>query len=309
MKRIIAFVRKETVFSVALLLTILSVFLNPHPELYFSYIDTGVLMTLFSLMGISYGLESSGLFHALGSCLVRSAGNIRLLALFLVLLPFFSSALVTNDVALIMFIPFTLALVRGIMSVRERVMLVTLQTAAANLGSMMLPVGNPQNLYLFSYYGLAAGDFFPSVLPYSVLSLFMLIGTALFFFPSRTVTAEGDEVCADVRKGSLFLCLLAFALFSVFGLIPDAVLFFVSLAVFILFLRDFLKNADYVLMLTFVCFFVFSGNLAANESIRSFFGRLIDSSPLITPVMTCQVISNVPAAVLLSGFTENARLL
>ncbi len=309
MKRITEFVRKETVFSVSLLLTVLSVFLNPHPGKYFSYIDTGVLMTLFSLMGISYGLEKSGLFHSLGRALVRRSGSVRILAILLVLLPFFSSALVTNDVALIMFIPFTLSLVRPIMGVRHRMILVTLQTVAANLGSMMLPVGNPQNLYLFSYYGLSAGDFFPSVLPYSAVSLLLLIISASVLFPSGKTESPGDVSSPDMGKGALFLALLGLALVSVFGLIPDYVLFIASLVAFIFFLRDFLKNADYLLLLTFVCFFIFSGNLAASEGVRAFFSSLLSSSPLLTTVMTCQVISNVPAAVLLSGFTENARLL
>ena len=309
MKRIISFVKREVVFSVSLLLTVLSVFLNPHPETYLSFVDFGMLMMLFSLMGISSGLEKSGLFHALGSALVGKSGNVRVLALLLVFLPFFTSALVTNDVSLIMFIPFTLALVRGLMDIRERVTLVTLQTVAANLGSMMLPVGNPQNLYLFSRYGLSAGNFFPAVLPYSALSLILLALSVVLFFPSRAVRAGEEAGKPDAKMGALFLALLVLALLSVFGFVPDYVIFLISLGVFALTLRSFLKGADYILLLTFVCFFIFSGNLAACEQVRSFFARLIEAYPLATTVMTCQVISNVPAAVLLSGFTENARLL
>ena len=137
----------------------------------------------------------------------------------------------------------------------------------------------------------------------------LLALSVFLFFPSRAVRAGEEAGKPDAKMGALFLALLVLALLSVFGFVPDYVIFLISLGVFALTLRSFLKGADYILLLTFVCFFIFSGNLAACEQVRSFFARLIEAYPLATTVMTCQVISNVPAAVLLSGFTENARLL
>lgn len=165
MRRIIAFFKKETVLCIAAVCAILSMFAVPPDMTYLEYIDLRVLCLLFCLMAVILGMQDCGLFGLLAQKLLRGQKSLRALLLILVLLPFFVSMLVTNDVALITFVPFTLMVLEAAGAEHLMIKTVVLQTVAANLGSMATPVGNPQNLYLYSYYQLTGGQFFGVMLP------------------------------------------------------------------------------------------------------------------------------------------------
>ena len=231
-----------------------------------------------------------------------------MLGVTLVLLPFFCSMLVTNDVALIVFVPFTLALLEGLGCGGAMVPVIVLQTVAANLGSMATPVGNPQNLYLYAAYNLNAGEFFSVVLPLTIVSGVALALAALpvlpRVFPEQQL--KEDRIASGGKMG-LYAALFGLCLMTVFRVVPYPVTTAVVVAALFLADRKLLKEIDFMLLLTFVCFFVVSENLGRMEAVRSFLQSLLDRSTLLTAVGASQVISNVPAAVLLSSFTDSWR--
>ncbi len=305
-KRLKKFIKKETVFSVSFVFAVFTVFLMPFDKEYIGYIDFRVLCLLFSLMAVIEGFKSIGLFKALTDKLLSGVKNRRILGVLLVLLPFFFSMLVTNDVALIVFVPFTISLLAELGCKRSIVPVTVLQTVSANLGSAATPIGNPQNLFIFSKYNLSPAEFFSAVLPVCFFSLILLVACSVFAINEK-FTATGNVKASVENKKLLIVYFAVFllCLLTVFGAVNCFVTTAVVFAVFLITGRKALMKVDYILLLTFVCFFVISGNLARIDTVRIFLEKLLNESPLLTAVGASQIISNVPAAVLLSGFTEN----
>ena len=310
MKKIKAFLQKETVLCIAALCAVATMFLVPPDGEYLHYIDWRVLCLLLCLMAVVAGFKSLGAFDWLTYQLLRRIKSGRVLGVTLVLLPFFCSMLVTNDVALIVFVPFTLALLSGLGCERAMVPVIVLQTVAANLGSMATPVGNPQNLYLYAAYSLSAGEFFSVVLPLTALSLAALTVASIPVLP-RALPEQSlrEERISSAGKLGLYAALFVLCLLTVFRVVPYPVTTAVVVAALFLADRKLLKEIDFMLLLTFVCFFVVSENLGRVEAVRSFLQSLLSKNSLLTAVGASQVISNVPAAVLLSAFTEDWRAL
>lgn len=304
------FIKSEMVFVIALAAAVLSSFFNPPSQEWISAVDFRTLALLFCLMGVSEGFKSSGLFTSVASSLTRKAGNISRLSLFLVMIVFFSSMLFTNDVALLMFVPFTMM----IMDKEKRdenyiIRIVILETIAANLGSMTTPVGNPQNIFICSYFSLDAGTFFAAILPYSLISLIMVLIIWRIFLAEREKleTENDDDTSADRKKTLMFSVFLVLALLSVFRVLDWKILFIAELAVLIIFDRKTLLKIDYILLLTFVCFFIFSANIRSIDTVERLLTSFMDKSAIATSAIVSQVISNVPAAILLSPFTDSAE--
>lgn len=301
-----AFVKKEAVLCIAFLCAVVSMFLVPPDGGYADYVDYRVLALLFCLMLVVAGLQDCGLFDLLARRLLAGEKRFRFLALALVLLPFFSSMLITNDVSLITFVPFAVLVLELTGRQAQLPYIVTLQTVAANLGSMAMPVGNPQNLFLCSKFGIPMGAFFAAVLPLTAVSLVGLVLAA--------GTTSGDIIRVDFKDaggigkpGQLKLMLLLFVLclLSVFHVLPWPALLAVVIVAAAVFARHLFPRVDYALLCTFVCFFVFSGNLGRIGAVRTFLTGLMDWNTVVTSALASQVISNVPAAVLLSTFTED----
>lgn len=306
--KLFALFKKEAVLCIAAICALLTMLAVPPDSAYAGYIDMRMLCLLFSLMAVVALVGRCGAFRFLAVWLLGRVDGGRGLGVTLVLLPFFASMLVTNDVALLTFVPFTL-LVLEQTGCRERtVEVLVLQTAAANLGSMATPVGNPQNLYLYGAYGLSAGGFFAAVAPLAALSCAALAAAAAFVLPKQLPAFRLEKAPLRNRGrlavyGGLFLlCLL-----TVFRVLPYGLLTAVVLAAVLLMEPELLKELDYGLLLTFVCFFIVSGNLGRVEAVRSGLRALLERSTLLTAALASQVISNVPAAVLLSAFTDNWR--
>ncbi len=305
-KKISSFIKKEPVLTASAACALASMFFVPPSPDYIGYIDFRVLILLFCLMAVTAGLRRHGLFDRLARRLLGGRMTRRKLFLLLILLPFFSSMLVTNDVALIAFVPFAVLILEMTGESRYMIFVVVMQTVAANLGSMATPVGNPQNLYLYSAFSLTAAQFFGTVLPYAAATLPLLCASVLFL-PDSELSVVLPEKPADggprhiiIYAGLFVLCLL-----SVFRVLPCAVLLAVVCAAVFLEDRAVYADIDYGLLLTFVCFFLFAGNLGVMEAVHDFFRRMLSGSPLAASVLASQVISNVPAAVLLSGFTDD----
>ena len=304
------FFRRETVLCIAAACALLSIGFVPPDAGYLAYVDFRVLCLLFCLMAVVAGFQECNLFWLLAQRLLTGRMNLRSLMLTLVLLPFFASMFVTNDVALIAFVPFAILVLR--LSGRERHLpwIVVLQTLAANLGSVATPVGNPQNLYIFAKYAPHAGSFFAVVLPIALLSLILLALAAIL--SDRGIAEVHFEERAEIRSPkllALYLVLFALCLLSVFRAVHYLIATAAMAVCLLAFSRGVLKKVDYYLLLTFVFFFIFSGNVGRIPAIKSALASMLEGDALLTSASASQLISNVPAAVLLSGFTENWRAL
>lgn len=313
LEKIRAFVSKEAVLVVAVLAAAVSCALVPFDEGYASYVDWHTLALLFCLMAVVTGLRFMGVMRLLGSWAVSRASSMRALAFALVALTFVSSMAITNDVALITFVPLALVVLSEAGEGRYAASVVVLMTVSANLGSMLLPVGNPQNLFLYRASGMDFPQFVLIMAPIVALSAAMLVVALLIVFRGN---AEGPSDCASRknlpkpagRQGLmlvLYLLLFALSIMAVVGLI-DAYPVAVLVVLVLLFLdRRTLTKVDYGLLLTFVALFVFVGNMARVPAVHEALSALVGIAPFYAAVGSSQVISNVPAAVLLSGFTND----
>ena len=302
----LSFLRREPVLTAAGAAALGSMFLVPPSVKYLSYVDARVLCLLFCLMAVVAGLQSCQLFDLLAQRLLMGSRHLRKVVVLLVLLPFFTSMLVTNDVALITFVPFAILVLRAIGRSDLMIRVIVLQTLAANLGSMDTPVGNPQNLFLYAHYHLSALDFFQVMLPLSILSLLGLLAASMAV-PKDPIEVSFSEKSAipSRRKLAVYLALFLLCLLSVFRVLPYGALTAVVLAVLLLLDRSMLGKVNYSLLLTFVFFFLFAGNIGAIDGVRSLMTGLMGRSTLLSSLVASQFISNVPASVLLADFTQD----
>lgn len=306
--RISNFIKKEAVLCIALGLAVLSVFWQPVDREYLEYIDWDTLMLLFCLMAAMAGFQRLGVFQRIGDALLAAVTNTRSLLLILCFLPFFFSMFITNDVALITFVPFGMIVLQ--MCGKEKLVIpfVVLQTIAANMGSSLTPIGNPQNLYLYSKSGAKVGDFLLWMLPYTLVTG-ICIWLAVLFQKKEQVDYKPEKSGAVWGKKRKFYfisyaVLFLFCLLSVAKVLPPLVLFLMVLAFFLVADRKILWCIDYALLGTFIGFFIFIGNLGRLPAFRDFFAGILTGHETLAGVISSQVISNVPAALLLSGFTD-----
>lgn len=316
MKKVIDFLKQETVLSVALLLAILSMFIVPPDAEYGGYIDFRTLSILFCLMAVMVGMQECGVFRFTAEKLLAKVKSTMQLILILVLLCFFFSMLITNDVALITFVPFTFIVLRMLGEETERrlmIPVVVFQTIAANLGSMLTPMGNPQNLYLYGKSGMSLGDFLTLMLPYTAFALFLLVlcsallgkkngGGEIALCLTEKTSLQGREK-ELLRYGVLFVL----SLLTVAHVLDYRICLGIVLAAFLIWDRALLPRVDYGLLLTFIGFFVFIGNMGRVPFFNDLLQGLVAGNEVVTAVVSSQVISNVPAALLLSGFTTNVE--
>lgn len=306
MNSVKAFIKKEAVLCISLICAVVTIFFVPPDMEYIGYIDLHVLSLLLCLMAVVAGFQSCGVFRCLTYSLLKKCKNGRLLGLILVLLPFFSSMLVTNDVALLVFVPFTIGLLSEMKCDKVTIPVLVLQTVAANLGSMATPVGNPQNLFLYSEYNLSIAEFFGTTLPLTALSFVFLSVSSFPVLPKQLPHIELKEEKIEKPAFLAVYCVLfAVCLLTVFHVLNFAVLLAITVIVISVMDRKILQKPDYALLATFVCFFIVSGNLGRIEAVNVFLKGLLQRSTLLTSAGASQIISNVPAAVLLSGFTDN----
>ena len=299
------FVKKNTVFLIAFLAAAVTAFFVPPDKEYFTYFDRGTLSCLFITLAVVCALKNIKFFTILARKLVTFAGNLRSLFLSLVVITFIGSMLIANDMALITFLPlgyFALSVTK-----QEKYMayLFVLQNISANLGGMLTPFGNPQNLYLYSYFNIPTGEFCLIMLPAFLLAIALLGIACLFVKPIKFVIS--DTFSERLKKGKtvLYTALFMLSVLIVLRVIPfwigmliiPAVLFFTD--------RDSLFMVDYGLLGTFFFFFIFAGNLARIPEVNSLLSSLLEKDTLTVSALSCQAISNVPSAILLSRFTTD----
>lgn len=306
-QKLLSFLRGETVLCVAVVLALASMIAVPPGPGYAGYIGWDTLAMLFSLMAVMKGFQKLGLFTYLGNRLLKRTATSKRMVFVLVFLPFLLSMVITNDVSLITFVPFGLIVLRMIGQEQLAVPLVVLQTVAANLGSMMTPMGNPQNLYLYAKSGMSFGQLCGLMLPYVVASAICLVVLVAF---TKSVPVHGVAVETGLGKPRALVCCAAgfgLCLLGIFNIVPPLAIAAVTL-VFLLFAdRKLLASVDYSLLGTFVAFFIFVGNLGNISIFQNFLVSLLKHNVVLVSVLASQATSNVPAALLLSGFTDHWR--
>jgi len=307
MKKVFTFLKAEIVLTISLAAALLSMLFVAPDAAYAGYVDWNVLMLLFALMAVVAGLKKCGLMDHLSAALLKTAGNTRRLCLALSLACFFSAMLVTNDVALITFVPLTAALLAA--KPGALILTVSLETIAANLGSMATPIGNPQNLYLYAHYEMPIGRFFAAILPLTAVSVVLVVIAAFVVKPEAVSLPARQERAMNKRALWLHAAQFIICLLSVLNVLPKWVCFAAVVVSTFVYDRTLLAQVDYALLATFVCFFVFVGNLGRIPAISRALGGVLAGNELEMGILCSQVISNVPAALMLSGFTEDAYAL
>ena len=309
MKNLIEFLKKETVLCIAFLLAVISAFIVPVDAQYIEYMDFRVLVLLFALMTVMSGLQSLGIFEKLSYALLKYVKSTRSLTLLLVSLCFFLAMFITNDVALITFVPFTILILEKVNSPKNLIPIIVLETIAANLGSMLTPIGNPQNLYLYGLSGLSIGEFLLHMAMSTILSFVLLIICSLFLKKESITISEAVAIKENSKPAltTYYFVLFMLCLMTVAYLIPYPILLLVSIPVLLIWDRDTLTKVDYSLLLTFVSFFIFIGNMQRIPAVAEMISSLVEGKELLTAFLASQIISNVPAAMLLSGFTDNYK--
>lgn len=305
--------KPDTVLTIAWVLAIISAFFVHPGKEYLGYIDFRSLGILWGLMVIIQGLKENAVFEKIAGVLLSKVKNGWQLSAVLIFMCFIGSMLITNDVALITFVPFALMILHDCNREDMMIPTVVLQTVAANLGSMLTPIGNPQNLYLYGLTGMGFGEFILTLLPYSLVSALLLVAALFLLTPDRqkSLSTSKDSVITSnfgsKRQIIIYGVLFVIALLSVVRILPWYV--FAIIVLVIVGGMDFkiLFRADYILLLTFIGFFIFTGNMGNIGAISSFLQRVLSGSEFAISIALSQVISNVPATLMLSGFTTNYK--
>lgn len=300
----IEFLKKECVLVIAVTLAILSSFIS-IPKL--SYIDFKVLILLFNLMVVVAAFKELKVLDSIAIGLLKKCNTYTSISLALVFITFISSMIVTNDVALITFVPLSIVIARK--ANINVLKIVIFQTLAANLGSSFTPMGNPQNLFIYSFYNLSPIDFFKITLPIVVLAVLFLV-LLVFKDKKMNLSLDLEDVKIDNKRdvylfGGLFLIILL----SVFHVIDYKVTFLITVIMVLILNKKLFSQVDYSLLITFIGFFIFVGNISTMDVVKNFMEGILNSpkSTFLASVLSSQVISNVPATMLLSGFTNHFK--
>ena len=300
----IEFLKKECVLVIAVTLAILSSFIS-IPKL--SYIDFKVLILLFNLMVVVTAFKELKVLDSIAIGLLKKCNTYTSISLALVFITFISSMIVTNDVALITFVPLSIVIARK--ANINVLKIVVFQTLAANLGSSFTPMGNPQNLFIYSFYNLSPIDFFKITLPIVVLAVLFLV-LLVFKDKKMNLSLDLEDVKIDNKRdvylfGGLFLIILL----SVFHVIDYKVTFLITIVMVLILNKKLFSQVDYSLLITFIGFFIFVGNISTMDVVKNFMEGILNSpkSTFLASVLSSQVISNVPATMLLSGFTDHFK--
>lgn len=313
MQAVKRFINNEIVLCVAFVLAVISsLFVHPDKQ-YIGYIDFRTLSILLALMITMAGLQRLHVFRQIGELLVAKMNSIRGVTLILIALCFFSAMFITNDVALLTFVPFTIVT----LSISGRkdlfIIVIVLETIAANLGSMLTPLGNPQNLYLYGLAGMSLIKFIKLMLPYSVVAFVMLAATTIWAVKSAPVVLKEKTSYERTKRDKAQILMYVFTFFIsilvVARLIDYPQGLIIVIAITLIFDRKVLSKPDYSLLFTFIFLFIFIGNMKRIPEVSSAINSLVSKNEVAVSIGLSQVISNVPAAILCSGFTDKIEKL
>ncbi len=303
------FIKKNAVFCVAALAALITCFFVPPDIQYLDYFDWKTLACLFLTLAVVCALRNIKFFTILARRLVLIAGNLRSLFVLLIVITFIGSMIIANDMALITFLPLGYFALSASKNEKYMAYLFILQNISANLGGMLTPFGNPQNLYLYSYFNIPTGEFCLIMLPPFLLAISLLLIACI---PVKSLKLEINDSFSEklnVWKTILYMILFTFAILIVFRAIPYWVGLIIVPIVLVIIDKESLLMVDYPLLGTFFFFFVFSGNLCRIDVVNEFISSLLAKDTLLVSTLSCQFISNVPTSILLSHFTTDYRSL
>ena len=305
--KILGFAKKNTVMLIALLAALVTMIFVPVDKQYLEYFDYKTLTCLFCTLAIVCALKNIHFFYMLAHKIVRLFKNARMSVLALTYITFIGSMLIANDMALLTFLPlgFIVLTTTG----KEKYMAFTfiMQNIAANLGGMLTPFGNPQNLYLYTKFNIPTGEFMSIMALPFIVAILLITLSCIIFVKNEPLEVKDEKIELSPARTVIYLILFALSIVIVFRFIPYWIGLIVIPIALLIMDRKALKMVDYPLLLTFVFFFIFSGNMARIDAVRNLFSMLLEKSTLLFSVISCQFISNVPSAILLSQFTENYR--
>ncbi len=304
-KKAFNFIKKNAVMFIALLAAIVTSIIVPPDNEYIKYFDFKTLTCLFCVLAVVCALKNIKFFYMIARKIVRYFKNTRMSILALIYITFIGSMLIANDMALLTFLPLGHRVL--VTTKKEKYMAFTfiMQNIAANLGGMLTPFGNPQNLYLYSHFNIPTLEFMGIMAPAFILSV-VLMTVCCFIFVSPEPFEIGDGTTkSDPKKAAIYMVLFAIAILIVFRGIPYWIGLIIIPAALLIFDRKALLEVDYPLLLTFVFFFIFAGNMGRIDAVRDLFSMLLEKNTLVFSVLSCQIISNVPSAIMLSQFTNN----
>ena len=307
LRSVIEFFRSNVVMTVALAAAVLTSIIVGVDAEYLGYFDLKTLTCLFCVLAVVCALKNIRFFYILAEQIVKKTKNARLSVLSLVYVTFIGSMLIANDMALLTFLPLGYIVLTTGKCEKYMAHTFILQNIAANLGGMLTPFGNPQNLYLYSHFEIPTLEFMGIMLPPFLLAIAMITACCVIFIKPEPLEISASSAELPRGRTVLYLALFALSIAIVFRGIPYPIGLIVIPAVLVFTDRDALKKVDYPLLLTFVFFFVFAGNMSRIDAVREVLSSLMERSALLTSTISCQFISNVPSSILLSQFTENYR--
>ncbi len=304
---VLNFIKKNAVMIIAFILALITSVIIPPDKAYIDYFDFKTLTCLFSVLAVVCALKNIKFFYILARKVVILFKNTRMCVLALVYITFIGSMLIANDMALLTFLPLGYFVLTTTKKTKHMAFTFIMQNIAANLGGMLTPFGNPQNLYLYSAFNISNIEFIKIMAPPFLLSVILITLCCVIFVKPEPLSLPEDKVKLNIKKTVFNLLLFAFSILIVFKGVPYILGFIIILTALLITDREALKAVDYPLLLTFVFFFIFAGNMARIDAVRNLFSALLNKSTLLFSIVSCQLISNVPSAILLSQFTDNYR--
>ena len=304
---VLSFVKKNAVMFIAMIAAAVTSVIVPPDAEYLSYFDLKTLSCLFCVLAVVCALKNIRFFYMLAHKVVELFKNARMSVLALVYITFIGSMLIANDMALLTFLPLGYIVLHS--TGKEKYMAFTfiMQNIAANLGGMLTPFGNPQNLYLYSKFNIPTGEFMAIMALPFIISIVLITLSCVIFVKTEPLEIEEEKITLEPKRTVLYLVLFALSIAIVFRGIPYWIGLIVIPAALLFADRKALGQVDYPLLLTFVFFFIFAGNMSRIEAVRAAMSFLLEKNTLLFSTLSCQIISNVPSAILLSQFTDNYR--
>lgn len=297
----------NTVLLVAVLAAVVTMFFVPPDKEYIGYFDFKTLTCLFCVLAVVNALGNVRVFTVLAKKIILFFGTRRNMIIALVYITFIGSMLIANDMALITFLPLGYFVLEKTNDRKDMAFTFIMQNIAANLGGMLTPFGNPQNLYIYTAFNIPTGEFMLIMLPAFVFSVTIITGMCFFVKNEKVSIDDSDDKITDVRRLIVYSIMFVFAIAIAFRFIPYQLGPVIIVPTLLFLDREALKKTDYGLLFTFVAFFVFSGNMARIPAVRELFSSLLSKDTLLVSTLSCQIISNVPTAILLGQFADNYR--
>lgn len=304
-EKIINFIKKEVVLSVAIVLTIVTCFFVPIDKEYLTYFDYNTLICLFCMLAVVAGLKSTNIFELISRKMIGLFHTRRGVIYSLVFGTFLFDMIVANDMSLITFLPLTYIVLHSTKNDKYLAFTFIMQTIAANMGGMITPYGNPQNLYLYSYYNIPTSEFVSILLVQAITVAVLLYICCAFITNEKLTLRRKSKIIISRNKLYIYAVLFVLVILSIFRIVPYIITLIAVLLMMIMTDRRRFKDVDYALLATFCVFFIFSGNISRIPAIKEFIANVVVKNTLLAGIVSCQFISNVPTAIFLSKFTTN----